>query len=60
VGSAEEAAGAVDAGCDYVVVQGTEPGGHVRGMQPLDDVLAGTKTIRDGLVFVTYELVREA
>jgi nitronate monooxygenase len=41
-GSAEEAAGAVDAGCDYVVVQGTEAGGHVRGTQPLDDVLADT------------------
>lgn len=42
VGSAEEAAGAVDAGCDYVVVQGTEAGGHVRGTQPLDAVLADT------------------
>jgi nitronate monooxygenase len=41
-GSAEEAASAVDAGCDYVVAQGTEAGGHVRGTQPLDDVLAAT------------------
>jgi len=41
-GSAEEAASAVDAGCDYVVAQGTEAGGHVRGTQLLDDVLAGT------------------
>jgi nitronate monooxygenase len=41
-GSAEEAASAVDAGCDYVVVQGTEAGGHVRGTQRLDDVLAAT------------------
>lgn len=41
-GSVEEAARAVDAGCDYVVVQGTEAGGHVRGTQPLDDVLAAT------------------
>jgi NAD(P)H-dependent flavin oxidoreductase YrpB (nitropropane dioxygenase family) len=41
-GSAEEAASAVDAGCDYVVVQGTEAGGHVRGTQLLDDVLAAT------------------
>src|SRR3954447_23603606 len=40
VGSVEEAANAVGAGCDYVVVQGTEAGGHVRGTQPLDDVLA--------------------
>jgi nitronate monooxygenase len=42
VGSAEEAAGAVDAGCEYVVVQGIEAGGHVRGTRPLDDVLADT------------------
>jgi nitronate monooxygenase len=42
VGSAEEAANAVGAGCDYVVVQGTEAGGHVRGTQSLDDVLADT------------------
>jgi nitronate monooxygenase len=41
-GSADEAAGAVGAGCEYVVVQGTEAGGHVRGTQPLDDVLADT------------------
>jgi NAD(P)H-dependent flavin oxidoreductase YrpB (nitropropane dioxygenase family) len=41
-GSAEEATGAVEAGCDYVVVQGTEAGGHVRGTQRLDDVLADT------------------
>ena len=40
VGSAKEAARAVLAGCDYVVVQGTEAGGHVRGTQRLDDVLA--------------------
>lgn len=31
VGSAEEAARAVDAGCHLVVAQGTEAGGHVRG-----------------------------
>jgi nitronate monooxygenase len=31
VGSVEEARAAVDAGCDLVVVQGTEAGGHVRG-----------------------------
>lgn len=40
VGSAGEAAAAQAAGCDYVVVQGTEAGGHVRGRQPLDVVLA--------------------
>jgi NAD(P)H-dependent flavin oxidoreductase YrpB (nitropropane dioxygenase family) len=41
-GSATEACAAVDAGCDYVVVQGIEAGGHVRGTQRLDDVLAET------------------
>jgi NAD(P)H-dependent flavin oxidoreductase YrpB (nitropropane dioxygenase family) len=39
-GSAAEAVAAVEAGCQYVVVQGIEAGGHVRGSQPLDDVLA--------------------
>jgi NAD(P)H-dependent flavin oxidoreductase YrpB (nitropropane dioxygenase family) len=39
VGSAAEAAAAVEAGCDYVVAQGTEAGGHVRGREPLDVVL---------------------
>jgi NAD(P)H-dependent flavin oxidoreductase YrpB (nitropropane dioxygenase family) len=41
-GSAAEAVAAVRAGCDYVVAQGTEAGGHVRGTQPLDAVLAET------------------
>jgi nitronate monooxygenase len=41
-GSADEARAAVEAGCDYVVVQGIEAGGHVRGTQRLDDVLAET------------------
>lgn len=40
VGSAAEAEKAVEAGCDYVVAQGTEAGGHVRGGQRLDVVLA--------------------
>src|SRR5688572_7542891 len=31
VGSADEARAAVDAGCDLVVAQGDEAGGHVRG-----------------------------
>src|SRR3954453_1580225 len=41
-GSAEEAIAAVEAGCDYVIVQGIEAGGHARGAQRLDDVLAET------------------
>lgn len=40
VGSAEEATAAVEAGCDFVIVQGVEAGGHVRGTTPLDDLLA--------------------
>jgi nitronate monooxygenase len=42
VGSAGEAVAAVEAGCDYVIAQGVEAGGHVRGTQPLDEVLAET------------------
>jgi nitronate monooxygenase len=44
VGSADEARAAADAGCDLVVAQGVEAGGHVRGtvglLPLLDDVLA--------------------
>jgi nitronate monooxygenase len=40
VGSADEARKAEAAGCDMVVAQGTEAGGHVRGTQPLDHLLA--------------------
>jgi NAD(P)H-dependent flavin oxidoreductase YrpB (nitropropane dioxygenase family) len=40
VGSGAEAAAAELAGCDYVVAQGTEAGGHVRGRLPLQAVLA--------------------
>jgi nitronate monooxygenase len=40
VGSAEEARAAEEAGCDLVVAQGTEAGGHVRGRLPLARVLA--------------------
>src|SRR5712691_4782 len=40
VGSAEEARAAAGAGCDFVVAQGVEAGGHVRGTTPLDALLA--------------------
>jgi len=43
-GSADEAAAAAAAGCDFVVIQGTEAGGHVRGTQQLDEVLEQTLT----------------
>jgi NAD(P)H-dependent flavin oxidoreductase YrpB (nitropropane dioxygenase family) len=42
VGSAVEARAAATAGCDFVVAQGIEAGGHVRGTQALDQVLAET------------------
>jgi NAD(P)H-dependent flavin oxidoreductase YrpB (nitropropane dioxygenase family) len=40
VGSVDEARAAAAAGCDLVVAQGVEAGGHVRGTQPLDELLA--------------------
>jgi nitronate monooxygenase len=39
VGSVDEALVAEAAGCDLVVAQGVEAGGHVRGRQPLDELL---------------------
>ena len=45
VGSTAEAVAAVACGCDYVVVQGIEAGGHVRGTQPLDEVLAAARAV---------------
>ena len=43
VGSTDEARAAVDAGCDFVIAEGIEAGGHVRGELPLllllDEVL---------------------
>ena len=41
VGSVEEAVAAERAGCDLVVAQGCEAGGHVRGAMPLIDIVAG-------------------
>jgi NAD(P)H-dependent flavin oxidoreductase YrpB (nitropropane dioxygenase family) len=38
-GTLEEALGAQKAGCDYVVLQGKEAGGHVRGEAPLEQLL---------------------
>lgn len=40
VGSAEEALAAVEAGCDFIAVQGSEAGGHVRGTVGLFPLLA--------------------
>jgi NAD(P)H-dependent flavin oxidoreductase YrpB (nitropropane dioxygenase family) len=47
IGSVEEAQQAIDAGCDFIVAQGTEAGGHVRGriglLALLDQVLDKTE-----------------
>ena len=42
VGSGAEAVLAERAGCDLVVIQGIEAGGHVRGRGPLDELLRDT------------------
>jgi NAD(P)H-dependent flavin oxidoreductase YrpB (nitropropane dioxygenase family) len=47
VGSVAEALAAASAGCDFVVVQGIEAGGHIRGTQRLDEVLAETLAVVD-------------
>jgi NAD(P)H-dependent flavin oxidoreductase YrpB (nitropropane dioxygenase family) len=44
VGSAAEAVAAQECGCDYVVAQGVEAGGHVRSREPLDDLLASVRS----------------
>ena len=41
VGSVPEALAAEDVGCDFVVVQGIEAGGRIRGREPLAALLAG-------------------
>jgi NAD(P)H-dependent flavin oxidoreductase YrpB (nitropropane dioxygenase family) len=40
VGSTEDAEAAEDAGCDFVIMQGVEAGGHVRGTVPRDALLS--------------------
>jgi NAD(P)H-dependent flavin oxidoreductase YrpB (nitropropane dioxygenase family) len=40
VGSLDEATAAEDAGCDFVIAQGLEAGGHVRGLAARDDLVA--------------------
>ncbi len=47
VGSRDEAIAAVAAGCDLVVVQGVEAGGHVRGRTPLLPLLEATRPVVD-------------
>jgi NAD(P)H-dependent flavin oxidoreductase YrpB (nitropropane dioxygenase family) len=47
VGSVDEARAAVDAGCRFVVAQGVEAGGHVRGTVPLLDLLPAVRDAVD-------------
>ncbi|HEY0520410.1 MAG TPA: nitronate monooxygenase [Ilumatobacteraceae bacterium] len=47
VGSVDEARAAVDAGCHYVIAQGTEAGGHVRGHVPLAELLPAVRAAID-------------
>jgi len=47
VGSEDEARAAVDAGCDLVVAQGCEAGGHLRGDRPLLPLLADVRAAVD-------------
>lgn len=47
VGSTEEAESAEQAGCDFVVAQGQEAGGHVRGSLPLSSLLHGVRAAVD-------------
>ena len=47
VGSTDEAAAARDAGCDLVVAQGIEAGGHVRGTVALLPLLEAARAVVD-------------
>ena len=47
VGSVDEAKAAVDAGCRYVIAQGMEAGGHIRGTLPLHEVVPAVRAAVD-------------
>ena len=47
VGTVDEAKAAVDAGCTYVIAQGVEAGGHVRGTVPLAELLPAVRAAVD-------------
>jgi NAD(P)H-dependent flavin oxidoreductase YrpB (nitropropane dioxygenase family) len=47
VGSLDEALAAADAGCSYVIVQGVEAGGHVRGQNSLASLLTAVREAID-------------
>ncbi len=50
VGSLDEAPAAADAGCRYVVAQGVEAGGHVRGTMARDQLVAQVRDALDVVV----------
>ena len=50
VGSVDEARAAVDAGCHYVIAQGIEAGGHVRGTVPLARLVDEIRSSSDVLI----------
>lgn len=52
VGTVDEARAAVDVGCRYVVAQGVEAGGHVRGEIELDDLLPAIRQAVDDSIAV--------
>ncbi len=65
VGSVDEAKAAVDAGCRYVIAQGMEAGGHVRGHVALAELLPAVRAAVDVPVVAaggigTAEAVRAA
>lgn len=47
VGTLDEAKAAADAGCHYVIAQGTEAGGHVRSTVPLAELVPAVKQAID-------------
>jgi nitronate monooxygenase len=47
VGSVDEAKAAADAGCRYVIAQGVEAGGHVRGTTPLHELVPAVRAAVD-------------
>ena len=47
IGTTDEAKAAVDAGCSYVIAQGVEAGGHVRGTTPLAQLLPDVRSAVD-------------
>ena len=53
VGSVDEARAAVDAGCQYVIAQGVEAGGHVRGTISRLDFLHDVRSAVDVPVVAT-------